>query len=326
MDEESLNLEASLSTSQLSFNDDNKVIRAPSMSPITPRSQTRGYITSGTSEGGFHTSPLSLNIKKSISIKEEPDEVTNLFYSSPRSPIRNSMASELSNGFPKVENSHSQESTQGSSFTVDLSTQNSESTMANEDDDICFIEPAAASKAAQRKWARSVTRVPPIFINTSISAIKQEPGIRESPIEAPQYSPIPELDTFGNRPMSNNVLNLLTRNRESMRKKMMAAHEISAAGSDPPGSQKPGEDGVSGDELSQIDQAMKDASDEDHSWMEEEIERNNEYEEKKILHEELKTRRNNGKITENEMTMLFKLEKQLVSSPFDDSIFEVSTH
>ena len=292
MDEDDLNLEAILASDQVTTDGRTNVPRAPTTSRITPLIQGRARHISLPFHHVQSTPSIEFNMNEGIKIKAEIEEDV---YSFP-SPTR----------YTTIDSVPSEHSDKPTVFEDVI-----EHSIVDDDDDILIIDPANASSAARRKWAQPGAMFQRIVTNANDPAVKQEPSSPESRVK----ESLPFLASnrnYDGQPKKNTVVDLLNRNRELLKKKLMAAHENTAR-SKRQRRHLEIDGGHVSDDLDEIDDALKDPSDEDHSWMEAEPEQDDAYDQKKQLRDDLQVRRNNGKITSAELAMFFKLQKQLVS-------------
>jgi len=320
MDEEGLNLEAILGSDHIIDDKNSDTLHSLSMSLNTPSIQTRAGRASISSQEGRSETPLGFGEAKDNPVKDEIQEAVYSFSSSPPSITRES----ISPHEPIVSGvSRTSVPVRSPPDILEPRTQQAELSSRDDDDDIIIIKPAVASSAAQRKWAKLGGRFRPIIIGTSDSAVKQEPHSPKCQVEAtlPSHSPCPNQPN--NQSKKSTVIDFLTRNREFVEKKLMASRESNGPRFDRKRRRLEIDGRHVPDDPEQIDEALRDPSDEDHSWMEAEPEQDNEYNEKKQLRDELEIRLRNGKITSTQKAKLFRLRKQLVCFSCPNPIYSI---
>jgi hypothetical protein len=227
---------------------------------------------------------------------------------------------------PSVEHSAPTSTTKQESlndFTAQQSALNIDS-----DDDIMIITPNRASPEARRKWSQQETQPRKSrVVGNNIAFIKEEPKEEDPVPDAPPVAKKAEkpkkdfekimaaqralLKTMQSGGSSNGNGRSIFRSHtpnpfqnQAESSKRNDTNSVDHQYTSPKVTNNFREDPT------QVDEAMRDGN-EDHSWMHDESEADEEYEKLKTLHAALAKKEKCGRITSNERMELFKLEKTL---------------
>ena len=190
--------------------DDNingNTMRASSMSEITPYAQYFAYpvdsVLPQLQEGHLPTFLDSDMTQESSVTKEAPEAID------PNTPTINSTFSDQ------------MASAQDYNDIIEFSNQQADLSTGNDIEDLLMIDPAVAPLEAQNKWAQPRDRIQPMLVNKDYLAVKQEPGIPNPPVDTPLLSLTSELGLSGNQQEPSKIVDILTRNREMIKQKLL---------------------------------------------------------------------------------------------------------
>jgi hypothetical protein len=196
------------------------------------------------------------------------------------------------------------------------------------DDDIMIITPDRASPEAQRKWSQQQTQVRKARPAGDVVFVKEETnegdGIPAAPPVAKKLVEKPKKDFEKIMAAQKALLKNMQsggsgngNNRSIFRSRTPNPYQNQAESSKTNGANpdhRYESPRVTGnflrDDITQVDAAMRDG-DEDHSWMNDKSEVDEEYENLKALHTTLTKKQKSGNITPDEMMELYKVEKTL---------------